>query len=185
MGYEDAYVDNHVPFAIGKIEWEEDYENEIGKDPNPLGNPDFVEEAPDSLKETARKIQEETEEEFEEASEQINFRYTAPAISVDTAGRFVTHEIIGGDTVRQKIGEDPLEVDAGGICTQSNARRLDNLRDAKYGTVYSKRLPGGSVTVQFASISTSPMDDGGAVAIDDESGEFLYSYDISMVEVNI
>jgi hypothetical protein len=111
------------------------------------------------------------------------FEYKAPAISVDTAGRFVKHDIIGGSTVRQKIGEDPIEVSIKGVCREPVARRLDQLRNAKYGTILSKRLPDESLRVQFASTTTSPLDDGGAVALTDDDGEFLYTYTLSTVEI--
>ena len=112
----------------------------------------------------------------------IEFKYPAPNISVDAAGRFAKHEIIGGSTVRQKIGEDPVEVAVEGVCEEPTARALDGLRDAEFGTIYSNRLVGGSLDVHFASISTSPMESGGAAALT-EDGEFLYSFDLSCVEV--
>lgn len=111
----------------------------------------------------------------------ITFEYAAPGISVDTKGRFAKHEIVGGSTVRQKIGEDPVEVSISGVCKESKARKLDNLRDAKYGTIYSNRLPGGSLTVQFASVSTSPMEETGAVELGET--DFLYTFDMTCVEV--
>lgn len=128
------------------------------------------------------------EVEYEEDAEEpladpIVFRYTAPNISVDTAGRFATHEIIGGSTVRQKIGEDPIEVQIEGICKELAAKKIDGLRDAKFGTIFSNRLAGGSLDVHFASATTAPMEDGGAVAMTDPSGEFLYTYTLSCVEV--
>lgn len=119
----------------------------------------------------------------QEASSEINFEYKAPAISSDTSGRFATHEILGGSTVRQKIGEAPMELEITGVCKESKARQLDTLRDAKFGTILSNRLPGKSLDVHFASISTSPLEDGGAVAIGDFDGEFLYTFDLSAVEV--
>jgi len=115
----------------------------------------------------------------------IEFEYSAPAISVDSSGRFVKHEIIGGMTVRQKIGENPINVDISGVCKESIAKKLDGLRNAKYGKIFSNRLPGESLTVQFASVSTSPLEDGGAVALTDSSSEFLYQYTISAVEIEI
>lgn len=111
---------------------------------------------------------------------EIEPEYAAPDIAVDAAGRFVTHEIIGGTTVRQKIGEDPLEIEVNGVCAEGVAATLDGLRNAKQGTLVSKRL-NGTIDVQFASISTSPFETGGAVA--GETEEFLYEYDISAVEI--
>ena len=111
----------------------------------------------------------------------ISFEYEGVAMSVDTAGRFATHEIIGGSTVRQKIGEEPIEVSISGVCFESTAKDIDRLRDAMHGTIYSGRLPGGSLTVQFASSTTSPMSDSGAVDLTE--GKFLYSFTLECVEV--
>lgn len=122
-------------------------------------------------------------EEDAEAPDVISFVYERPSISVDTAGRFATHKIVGGSTVRQKIGEDPVQVAVSGVCREPVARQLDGLRDAKWGTIYSNRLVGGSLDVHFGSMSTSPLDDGGAVAMTDEDAEFLYAFDLSCVEV--
>lgn len=113
----------------------------------------------------------------------ITFEYAAPAISVDASGRFAVHEIIGGATVRQKIGEDPLEVGVSGVCKESTARDIDSLRDATHGTIYTNRLTGGQLTVQFASSSTAPMSDGGAVDFSDQDQEFLYTFDLECVEI--
>jgi len=123
------------------------------------------------------------EDDATETPDPISFTYTAPAIAVDTAARFATHKIVGGSTVRQKIGEDPIEVSIDGVCKESVAREMDNLRDAEFGQILSNRLPGGSLDVHFASVSSSPLDDGGAVAMTDQDGEFLYTFTISAVEV--
>lgn len=114
---------------------------------------------------------------------EIEPQYGSPAISVDTKGRFVKHEIIGGTTVRQKIGENPVEVSINGVCGESVARDLDALRDAKWGDIFSGRFPSDSLRVQFASVSTSPMEDSGAVPLDGDQSEFLYNYDLSCIEV--
>jgi len=117
-----------------------------------------------------------------------NFSYKRPSMSVDTSGRFATHEIIGGATVRQKIGEDPIEVSISGVCTENTAKDLDGLRDAKYGTIKSKRLVGDTLDCHFASVSTSPLEDGGAVQFfdrdgDADQGDFLYTFQLECVEV--
>lgn len=112
----------------------------------------------------------------------INLEYARPAISVDNKARFVTHEIIGGTTVRQKIGEEPRELSITGVCKESVAIDLDGLKDAERGRVFCNRLPDQSMDAQFASVSTSPLDDGGGVAMDD--GEFLYNFDLKALELN-
>lgn len=112
----------------------------------------------------------------------IEFELPAPDIAVDSSARFAKHEIVGGSTVRQRIGEDPIEVDISGVCREPTARKLDGLRDAKFGIILSRRLTGASLKVQFASVSTSPETSGGSVLMEDDD-EFLYNFDLSCVEV--
>lgn len=115
---------------------------------------------------------------------QIRFDdYPNPTISIDTAGRFAKHEIIGGTTVRQKIGEDPINISINGVCKRQTANQIDSLRDAKHGKIFSDRLPGGNdgLRVQFGSTMTEPMEDGGAADLTD--GKYLYSYQINAIEV--
>lgn len=113
----------------------------------------------------------------------ISFNYPNPTVAIDTAGRFAKHEIIGGATVRQKIGEDPINVSISGTCKRRTANQIDSLRDAKHGKIYSDRLPGANdaLRVQFGSTSTEPMTDGGAADLTD--GRYLYSYQINCIEV--
>lgn len=188
MSYKTAYQDNHVSFEIADIAWEDDYERQA--------DPEIQQESEDAqdlidwyegtpLEGRVDESQGETAEEFSDRGNKIVFRYQAPSISVDTSARFVTHKIIGGSTVRQKIGEDPIQVDIDGICDEVVARQLDNLRNAKHGVIYSARLPGGSLRVHFGSVSTSPLSDSGAVAISDENARFLYNYTISAVGVTV
>ncbi len=203
MPYQDAYENNHVDFEIAKIRYEEDArprEEEVAKQEELAAirddlsgyierrdagtNPYFSEDQYDRLIEQTRgRIQDVEDEIANQELPSIQFTYAAPSISVDTAGRFATHEIIGGATVRQKIGEDPIEVTINGVCTEDTARDLDRLRDAEFGTLITGRLPGESLDVHFASTSTSPLEDGGAVALSDDDGEFLYTYTLSTVEV--
>lgn len=115
------------------------------------------------------------------APTRIAFEYSNPAIGVDTGASFVTHDIIGGASVRQRITDKPLEVDVTGVARESTARQLAQLRNAKYGTILSDRFEDNSLTVHFPSISIQPMEDGGAAALGDD--EFLYSYDLTCVEI--
>jgi len=125
------------------------------------------------------------EDDADNEPDPIEFEYTKPAVSMDTSGRFVKHEVIGGTTVRQKIGEDPIEVTVTGVCKKSVAQDLAALRDAQYGSIYHDHLPGNALLVQFASASTSPMSDSGAYPLDPDVDEFLYSFDLSCVEVTV
>lgn len=113
----------------------------------------------------------------------ISFDYPNPTLAIDTAGRFAKHEIIGGSTVRQKIGEDPVNISINGVCKRRTANQIDSLRDAKSGKIFSDRLPGSndSLRVQFGSTSTEPMEEGGAADLID--GQYLYSFQINAIEV--
>lgn len=115
-----------------------------------------------------------------------------PTVAIDGSGRFAKHEIIGGATVRQKIGEDPLNISINGVCNEEQANVIDALRNAKNGRIFSTRLPGstdasgssrsgGSLLVQFGSTSTEPITDGGAANF--ETGELLYTFTINAIEV--
>lgn len=113
--------------------------------------------------------------------DEIQFQYTNPAISVDTGSNFVVHDIIGGATVRQRIGDQPLEIGVNGVCTEDNAKKLEQLRNANSMKLYSSRFDGEVVTVHAASISTDPLESGGAGDI--KTGEFLYDYTVNFVEI--
>lgn len=152
--FDDAYGNDYSEFEIDDIVWEED-----------VGDINERMEGDDNVT-------------------GIAFTYSAPAIGVDSAGRFVTHEIIGGKTVRQKIGEDPMEISIDGVCKETTARDLDLLRDAKYGKIFANRLAFSGMRVHFASISTQPFEDAGAVALDDSDSDFLYTYTIECVELS-
>jgi hypothetical protein len=115
-----------------------------------------------------------------------------PTVAIDGGGRFVKHNIIGGPVVRQKIGEEPLQVSVNGVCDKRTANKIDFLRNVNSATFISSRLPGsasenniaeggGSLRVQIGSTSTEPITDGGAADL--ETGEYLYSYSINAIEV--
>lgn len=123
-----------------------------------------------------------TDESVELAFDEIDFSpYDNPNISVDSSARFSVHEIIGGTTVRQKIGEEPTEVNIEGVCTEEVAVQIDQLRRAFVVTLLSDRIPNG-IRAQVASASTEPLEDGGAANMD--RGEFLYEFNINLVEVS-
>lgn len=115
------------------------------------------------------------------AASEITFEYTNPSITIDSGAEFVTHNIIGGATVRQRIGDKPLEISITGVCEESTANDLDTLRNAKLGTIESSRFPNDSITVHFVTVNTQPLEDGGAVRQD--GSEFLYTYDMQCVEI--
>lgn len=115
------------------------------------------------------------------APSSISFEYTNPSITIDSGAEFVVHNIVGGAQVRQRIGDNPLEISIDGVCKESTAADLDQLRNAKFGTIYSSRFPDGAVVVHFVSVGTDPLEDGGAVKQDGE--EFLYTYNMQCVEI--
>lgn len=115
-----------------------------------------------------------------------------PTVAIDGAGRFAKHEIIGGATVRQKIGEDPLNISINGVCNAATANKIDALRDVRTAKIISSRLPGSTrdnnrseggagLTVHIGSTSTEPIEDGGAADL--TTGDLLYSYSINAIEV--
>jgi hypothetical protein len=118
--------------------------------------------------------------------EEIKPEYESPSISMNTGGRFVKHEVIGGATVRQRVGDKPIEVSISGVCFQSTADDLILLRNAKYAKLLSDRFPNGNLKAHIVSVSTDPMSEGGAAPIHGEDGkepELLYTYSIEAVEI--
>lgn len=111
---------------------------------------------------------------------ELHLDYDNPDIEVNGSARFATHEIVGGTTVRQKIGQDPLEISMDGVCKERTAAKIDFLRATELVTLNSDRLM-NSVRCQVASTSTTPLSPGGAA--DADSGEFLYEYSVNLVEI--
>lgn len=101
-----------------------------------------------------------------------------PDISVGTSGRYAKHEIIGGTTVRQKIGEDPVNITVKGVCDEDTAIQIDKLRNAKSANFISDRI---SQTVQVGSTKTSPLTQGGAADMD--TGDLLYNYTLNLIGI--
>lgn len=105
-----------------------------------------------------------------------------PTIAVDSSARFAVHEIIGGTTIRQKIGEDPREIEVSGVCNEEVSRKLAQLHKAKYLSLNSAVID-DIVRCQIASVSTDPLEDGGAADMD--KGDFLYDFTINLVEIEV
>lgn len=123
-----------------------------------------------------------TDDDVELGFDEIDFSpYDNPNISVTSGARFAVHEVIGGTTVRQKIGEEPTEVTVQGVCTEQVAVQVDQLRRAFLVTLLSDRTPNG-IRAQVASASTDPLHDGGAA--DASDGDFLYEFSINLVEIS-
>jgi len=107
----------------------------------------------------------------------VELKYEQPSVSVDTGGRFVTHNPIGDVTVRQKIGEEADEISIDGVCTVDEANDIDKLTEQETVNVVSNRWNGEA---QVASTTTRPFTDGGGQDID---GEYLYTFTVELIEV--
>ena len=108
----------------------------------------------------------------------IQFTYEQPDIIVDSSSRFVEHEILGGTTVRQKVGENPDQVEISGVCLQSEANDIDRLKKTNFVELISHRRNLDSA--QVVDTNTEPFEPGGA--IDDKNREMLYFFTIQLVE---
>jgi len=108
----------------------------------------------------------------------IQFTYEQPDIIVDSSSRFVEHEILGGTTVRQKVGENPDQVEISGVCLQSEANQIDKLKKTNFVELISHRRNLDSA--QVVDTNTEPFEPGGA--IDDKNQEMLYFFTIQLVE---
>lgn len=116
-------------------------------------------------------------ENVDEPPETLQLKYDQPDISVDTSSRFQEHQAIGGPTIRQKTGVDPVEISIDGVCTTIEANAIDGLRHEQTITLVSNRI---EQVCQVGSTSTSPLDSGGAIDMD---GEFTHNFSISLVGV--
>lgn len=109
--------------------------------------------------------------------EELELKYDQPNIAVDTSARYQDHDILGDVTVRQKKGEDPVEITVDGVCTVEEANMIDGLRFEDTITLLSHRI---EQVCQVGSTSTQPRDDGGEIDMD---GEFTHTFSISLIGV--
>lgn len=109
--------------------------------------------------------------------------YGNPDVSVTSGARYATHEIIGGTTVRQKLGEDPREIEVSGVCTEPVAQQVNQLHKADLCSLNSDVVGGELIRCQIPSTSTKPLESGGSADMD--GGEFLYDFNINLIEVEI
>lgn len=111
----------------------------------------------------------------------IEFEYSNPSVGIDTGGNFVKHDIIGGPTVRQRVGSQPMKLSISGVVKEETAKQLELLRNASSATLISDRFAEDAVFVHIVSVTTDPMEDGGAADMKD--GEFLYTFSLECVEI--
>lgn len=183
MSLKESYKD-FIRFEIGNIVWDDDYDPQRGEEaPEPEVRTFVSRDEPGAggLEEDTRTVNQEAIDRFEESAFKITFEYANPSVGIDVGANFVKHDIIGGPTVRQKIGTKPMQISVKGIAKQQTAQSLELLRNAKEGTLISDRFAKDAVTVHIVSITTDPMDDGGAADLND--GEFLYTFSLECVEL--
>lgn len=122
-------------------------------------------------------IGEQFDVDFEIGDPFLELKYGQPNVAVDTSARYVTHEVIGDTTVRQKLGEDPDTISINGICTAEEANKIDKLTEFPYVELVSNRWSGFA---QIASANTSPHSEGGT---QDKDEEWLHTFSIELAEV--
>jgi hypothetical protein len=114
---------------------------------------------------------------IEEGEFTVQLLYNQPNISVSTSNRFVEHETVDGPIIRQKLGRGKVTVNVDGVCTTPEAALLDNLVNENQVRLVSNRFSGNT---SIQGISTSPLEDGGAVNLD---GNFTHEFGLELVEI--
>jgi hypothetical protein len=109
--------------------------------------------------------------------------YGNPDVSVTAGSRYATHDIIGATTVRQKLGEEPREIEVSGVCTEPVAQQVNRLHRAELCSLNSDVVAGELIRCQIPSTSTNPLESGGSADMD--GGKFLYDFNINLIEVEI
>jgi len=107
----------------------------------------------------------------------VKFIYDQPNVSVSTTNRFVEHETVDGPVIRQRVGTGKKNVTLEGVCTTAEASLLDNFVNEDQIYVKSNRYE-GNVSIQ--SISTSPLEDGGAMNLD---GKYTHDFGLELTEI--
>jgi len=107
----------------------------------------------------------------------ITFVYDQPNVSVSTTNRFVEHETVDGPIIRQKVGRGKKNITIEGVCTTAEAILLDNFVNEDEIYVDSHRYE-GDVSIQ--GISTSPLEDGGAMNLD---GKYTHDFGLELTEI--
>lgn len=116
----------------------------------------------------------------------ITPEYDQPNVSISSQARYVEHEVIGGMTVRQKVGEEPKQIAVDGLCLEDVASDFEDLHEEDFVTFTHHILGGageaGSMNCQVESVDIDPFTDGGGVATNSDESEMVYQYSITLVE---
>ena len=116
----------------------------------------------------------------------ITPEYDQPDVSISSQGRYVEHEVIGGMTVRQKVGEEPKQISVTGLCLEDTASDFEDLHREDFITFTHHILGGageaGSMNFQVESVDIDPFSSGGGVATSGDETEMVYQYNITLVE---
>lgn len=124
-------------------------------------------------------------------TEELNFVYEQPDISLSTGARYVEHDLIGGATVRQRMGEEAVKVDMTGLCTEDEANLIDRLHNAQYVELISYRTKDIDVSLfHVETADTEPFDSGGGFRVKDDRAEtddsevgMVYDFSVSLTEL--
>lgn len=103
----------------------------------------------------------------------IEFTYSQPDVSVDTATRTVKHDTLTDTAVVQKIGRDPRNIEISGMCTTIEAHRVDDLAQFDQVEVRSARFSGPAL---IEDTSTSPRKEI-------RYGQHLHDFTINLTEI--
>lgn len=105
----------------------------------------------------------------------LAFEYDMPNVHVDATAHVVKHEVINGETIIQRIGRKPVQIQIQGICTTGEAQQVDGLVEFDMVTIRSDRWSGDAIVVDT---TTSPMNQK-----DTKTNEWLFRYTITANEV--
>jgi hypothetical protein len=113
-----------------------------------------------------------------EDGETLELTFPQPNISKDAGTKTIEHDIIGGKTVLQKIGEEATEIEIEGICTRDESMTIDEMVNDDVIYVRSHRHEGYAV---LDSASTSPISDGGGIiGVTNGGKEFNWSHEFTI-----
>lgn len=112
-----------------------------------------------------------------EDSEKIELTFPQPNISKDAGTNTVEHDVIGGKTIVQKLGEKATEIEIEGICTIDEADQIDRILKDDVIYLRSYRHEGYAV---LDSTSTTPISNGGAIVGARNGCKFEWSHEFTI-----
>lgn len=113
---------------------------------------------------------------YDSGEDFIKFKYHLSP-SVRARSRTVEHEIVGGDTITQLMGEKPTEIELSGHVTEREVKKLE--REVKRDNVLNLITEVWEGEVIIESVRAEPISDTGGV----HDGEWIYQATIVTREV--